>query len=126
MEIRVDKDIYSKQVLLKTAYAFSDRVYLHLSQDDNFWIIQWTDMPDQDVKPEMFENELLSQQLREELVERTKDVRTLLLSRAFASSALETNGQSDTAGFDDAKNAVKQVDDEEEKAADILKGWFDK
>ena len=123
MELRVDKSIYSKQVLLKTAYSFSDRAYLHLSQDDHSWIIQWTDMPDQEVKPEMFENEMLSQQLREELVEKTKDIRTLLLSRAFASSALEIEEDAGTA--DDA--AVELPDsDVEENATDILKGWFDK
>ncbi len=123
MELRVDKSIYSKQVLLKTAYSFSDRAYLHLSQDDHSWIIQWTDMPDQEVKPEMFENEMLSQQLREELVEKTKDIRTLLLSRAFASSALEI--EEDAGAADDA--AVELPDsDVEENATDILKGWFDK
>lgn len=123
MEIRVDKTIYSKQVLLKTAYSFSDRAYLHLSQDDHSWIIQWTDMPDQEVGPEMFENELLSQQLREELVEKTKNIRTLLLSRAFASSALEI--EEDTGVADDT--AVELLDsDVEEDSTDILKGWFDK
>ena len=123
MEIRVDKSIYSKQVLLKTAYSFSDRAYLHLSQDDHSWIIQWTDMPDQEVRPEMFENEMLSQQLREELVEKTKDIRTLLLSRAFASSALEI--KEEVGDIDDTAVEVPDFD-VEENAADILKGWFDK
>lgn len=123
MEIRVDKAIYSKQVLLKTAYSFSDRAYLHLSQDDYSWIIQWTDMPDQEVKPEMFENEMISQQLREELLEKTKDVRTLLLSRAFASSAMEIEKKT---GAIDNTTVEVPGSDMEENAADILKGWFDK
>lgn len=123
MEIRVDKSIYSKQVLLKTAYSFSDKAYLHLSQDNKSWIIQWTDMPDQTIKPEMFENEMLLQQLREELVEKTKDIRTLLLSRAFASSALEiesTDTNTPIITDDSMLNA-----DENVVAEDILKGWFD-
>ncbi len=123
MEIRVDKKIYSKQVLLKTAYCFSDRVYLHLSQDDQSWIIQWTDMPNQTIKPEMFENEMLSQQLREELVEKTKDVRTLLLSRAFASSALEIE-PTDTKPSINTDGDILNLDDDE-AVEDILKGWFD-
>lgn len=118
MEIRVDKSIYSKQVLLKTAYSFSDRAYLHLSQDNQSWIIQWTDMPDQTIKPEMFENEMLSQQLREELVEKNKDIRILLLSRAFASSALELESIDIPINTDN--NAEDDVPGE-----DILKGWFD-
>lgn len=122
MEIRVDKNIYSKQVLLKTAYSFSDRAYLHLSQDDQSWIIQWTNMPDQTIKPEMFETEMLSQQLREELVEKTKDVRTLLLSRAFASSVLDTES-TDTEISNNVDDSMLNVDDV--AAEDILKGWFD-
>ena len=123
MEFRVDKRIYSKQVLLKTAYGFTDKAYLHLSQDDQSWIIQWTNMPDHDVKPEMFENELLSQQLREELIEKTKDIRTLLLSRAFASSSLEIES------LDTEQQGDNTIDvsnnEEDENAAAILKGWFD-
>lgn len=124
MEIRVDKNIYSKQVLLKTAYSFSDRVYLHLSQDDQSWIVQWTNMPDQTIKPEMFENEMLSQQLREELVEKTKDVRTLLLSRAFASSVLEIESTEKEPLINTDDNMLNSED--EVVAEDILKGWFDK
>ena len=122
MEIRVDKSIYSKQVLLKTAYSFSDRVYLHLSQDDQSWIIQWTDMPGQTTKPEMFENEMLSQQLREELVEKTRDIRTLLLSRAFASSAMEIESTDTEPPIITDDN---MLDEDDVAAEDILKGWFD-
>lgn len=123
MEIRVDKSIYSKQVLLKTAYSFSDRAYLHLSQDDQSWIVQWTDMPDQTIKPEMFENEMLLQQLREELVEKTKDVRTLLLSRAFASSVLEIESTDTDAPINEDDSILHADDDRNDEA--ILKGWFD-
>ena len=123
MEIRADKSIYSKQVLLKTAYSFSDRVYLHLSQDNNSWIIQWTDMPDQTIKPNMFENEMILQQLREELLEKTKDVRTLLLSRAFASSALEIEQTDTETPINTDENMLIEEDDV--VAEDVLRGWFD-
>ena len=122
MEIRVEKSLYSKQVLLKTAYSFSDRAYLHLSQDDQSWIIEWTNMPDQTIKPEMFENEMLSQQLREELIEKTKDVRNLLLSRAFASSVLDTES-TNTETLNNVDDSVLNEDDV--AAEEILKGWFD-
>ena len=77
MEIRIDKRIYSREVLLKTAYSFIDRVYLHLSQDKDSWIVSWTNMPGQEVNSKIFENELISQQLRSELISRTKDIRKL-------------------------------------------------
>ena len=123
MEIRVDKSLYSKQVLLKTAYSFSDKAYLHLSQDDQSWIVQWTDMPGQTIKPEMFENEMLLQQLREEIVKKTRDIRTLLLSRAFASSALEIES-TDTNTPINVDDSMLNADDNV-VAEDILKGWFD-
>lgn len=125
MEIKVDKSIYSKQVLLKTAYSFSDRVYLHLSQNDCSWIIQWTNMQGQQLTPEMFENELISQQLREDLIEKTKDIRKLLLSRAFASSIIEINPPTTNASISDNIEVLSDIEDNDENAADILKGWFD-
>lgn len=123
MEIRIDKNIYSKEVLLKTAYSFTDRAYLHLSQDENSWIITWTNMPNKDVNPELFENEMISQQLRAELVSKTTDIRKLLLARAFASSALEMNvtGKNESEG-----ERTEPIDEEtEEDEGKILKGWFD-
>ena len=123
MEIKVDKSIYSKQVLLKTAYSFSDRVYLHLSQDSRSWIIQWTNMPGQTIEPEKFENELLSQQLREEIIEKSKDIRILLLSRAFASSAMILDHDDFKTSVD--ANTDNNIEDEKENEATILKGWFD-
>lgn len=123
MEIRIDKGIYSREVLLKTAYSFTDKAYLHLSQDDSSWIISWTNMPDHEVNPEMFENEMISQQLRVEIVRKTKDIRKLLLSRAFASSVLEmTNAD---VSESEEKGIALSDEGEEENAMDILKGWFD-
>ena len=123
MEIRIDKGIYSREVLLKTAYSFTDKAYLHLSQDDSSWIISWTNMPDHEVNPEMFENEMISQQLRAEIVRKTKDIRKLLLSRAFASSVLEmTNAD---VSESEEKGIALSDEGEEENAMDILKGWFD-
>ena len=123
MEIRIDKNIYSKEVLLKTAYSFTDRAYLHLSQDENSWIITWMNMPNKDVKPEIFENEMISQQLRAELVSKTTDIRKLLLARAFASSALEMNV---TGKYESEGERTEPIDEETEgDEGKILKGWFD-
>ena len=122
MEIRIDKGIYSREVLLKTAYSFTDKAYLHLSQDDSSWIISWTSMPGYEVNPDMFENEMIAQQLRADIVGKTKDIRKLLLSRAFASSVLEMTN-SDIS--ESEEKGIVLSDEGEENATDILKGWFD-
>ena len=124
MIIKVSKEIYSKEVLLKTAYSFTDKAYLHLSQDADCWIVSWTKMKDLEINPMAFENELIAQQLRYELIDKTKDIRKLLLSRAFASSVMELPAE-ESLDFANENKAVLFQDDIEENEAEILKGWFD-
>ena len=119
MNIVVDKSIYSKEVLLKTAYSFTEKAYLHLSQTDDNWIIDWTDKDDNSVSSQDFENELISQQLREELLEKTADIRKLVLARAFASTIIEENED-----IDPDRNSILS-DEESSYDERILKGWFD-
>ena len=37
-----NKEIYSREALLKAAYTFTDHAYLHLSQDKDNWIISFS------------------------------------------------------------------------------------
>lgn len=122
MEIVIDKGIYSREVLLRTAYSFTDRAYLHLEQNESSWIVSWTNMQGHDLNPGIFENELIMQQLRAELVSKTMDIRKVLLARAFASSALEL-APGDSAKIEEEINALN--DDIEEDETEIMKGWFD-
>ena len=122
MEIVIDKGIYSREVLLRTAYSFTDRAYLHLEQNESSWIVSWTNMQGHDLNPGIFENELIMQQLRTELVSKTMDIRKVLLARAFASSALEL-APGDSAKIEEEINAPN--DDIEEDETEIMKGWFD-
>ncbi len=112
MEIQVDKSIYSKDVLLKTAYTFMDRVYIHLGQTEINWVVSWTNKEGINIKPEEFENELIQQQLRFDLLEQTKDIRKIVLARAYASTIIDKN---------DSVNEKTEQSDE----PDILKGWFE-
>ena len=89
MDIKLDKNIYSKDVLLKTAYAFTDKAYLHLSQDAENWIIHWTNKDNAGVSEQDFENEMIAQQLRESLLLKSSDIRKLILARAYASTLIE-------------------------------------
>ena len=114
--LQLDQQLYSKEVLLKTAYSFTDRVYLHLAQDGNGrWLVSWTCKEGCELRPEAFENELIAQELRSGLLEKTAEVRKLILARAFASTVV------DTAGAPEAAAPAEAPDDPQ----DILKGWFD-
>ena len=119
MTICVDKLLYSREVLLKTAYSFTDKVYLHLSQNDTEWVVSWVPKEESDISPNEFENELISQQIRLHLLEKTADIRKLVLARAFASTIID-----DQRTLADEISELEEVT--EESKTDILKGWFDK
>lgn len=123
MQIKIDKSIYNKEVLLKTAYTFTDRAYIHLSQDDSSWIIEWTTKKDEELLPEEFENEAISQQLRFHLIESAGDIRKIILARAFASSIVEASEILDNpqTSFEESAYNANELDTEES----ILKGWFE-
>lgn len=83
------KELYSKAALLKAAFLFTSRAYVHLDSDDSGWIVELRPKegfpaPDCDE----FDNEMLLQATREVVYERTKTVRELLVARAMASSVI--------------------------------------
>ncbi len=119
MKIVLDNTIYSKEVLLKTAYCFTDKAYLHLSREVNHWIVEWTDKEDSNISASDFENELIVQQLREELIQKTADIRKLVLARAFASTIIDNSEHEESIGSAE-QTAMESSEDER-----ILKGWFD-
>ena len=112
-KLLLSKSLYTKLSLLKTAYSFTGRAYLHLSQDNESWIVEWKNKND-DILPDEFENELIQQQLRLEILDKTADIRKLLLARALASTVLESPK--------DAKaSSSASVDSHTD---DILESWF--
>lgn len=111
-----EKALYDKRALIKAAYAFTDRVYIHLSQTEKTWRVSWTPKAEQKLRQEEFENELIVQQLRLQLVQDNEDIRKILLGRAMASTIVEMpEGQ-----------AVPQIRaGERSNQEDILKDWFE-
>lgn len=122
-EIKVDKSIYSLDVLLKTAFSFTDRIYLHLAQDEKSWIISWKAKDEVSIDAEEFENELIMQQLRERITEKTAEVRKLLLARAFSSSIIEAG--EDRPAESDSENPFRKELEREYDSSNVMKGWFD-
>ena len=113
-KIILDKRVYEKNALLKAAFSFIDRVYIHITQDAEKWYIEWEDKEGYLLDYKEFENEAIRQQLVYDLNRETKEIRTILLGRAMASTMIEIDSD------DKENNYANEVEDER-----ILKGWFD-
>ena len=112
MELSFSKSIYGKIPLLKAVYQFTDQIYFHLQQNQENWIVTWRSKEGVNLSPEVFENELIRQQLREELLKENQQLRTVLLARALASTVVEIP--------DTFKGEAPSF-----SADSVLKGWFE-
>lgn len=112
--MKYSKEIYDKDVLVKAAYSLSDTAYFHLDADEKYYLVEIVpkDSNDHSEYEKRFENELLAQQTRKIVINKTKNIRELIAARALSSTIVELGDEEaepkDT-GFD-AKN--------------ILKDWF--
>ena len=119
MELAFSKGLYYKCALLKAAYTFTEVTYQNLSQDDKNWYVSWHNKPGETLTSESFENALIEQQLRKELLRESRDLRTVLLARAMASTLVETSQTADETLSNPAVSADTPFSN------DILKGWFE-
>lgn len=115
MQIKLNKELYPKEVVLKTADFFVDKYYMSLDTDNKYYLID-IEGKDGNIQTDIekqFINEALVQSARYSVMQQTKNIRELILGRALASTIID---DSDT-GF---------VDDENINSEDILHNWFDK
>lgn len=83
-----DMKLYTKDVIIKTAYSFIDRYFVHLDIVDNKYkidIIAKDNESEEDIRNKL-NNEIILQLARFTVSARTCEVRQLILGRAFASS----------------------------------------
>lgn len=114
--LKFNRELYSKTALLKAAYFFTDRAYLHLDADNAYYYVAITSKPEMPpVSEEEFENEMLAQSVRHEIYLQTRNIRELLLARAMSTS-LVTKKEVVT------EDPVHEAPFDEDK---ILKDWFD-
>ena len=116
-ELRYNKELYSKIALIKAAYNFTDRAYLHLDADEKYYYVFLSEKTgNKEITSEDFENEILAQSARHEIYKKTKNIRELMLARAVA-----------TSGVADCNEKVENVSETENKFSEeeILKDWFD-
>lgn len=115
MKLYYSKDLYSKMALLKAAYSFVDIAYIHLDTNEKNYIVEITQKEEStiDLKQE-FDNEMLTQAIRDTVYKSTKNIRELLVARSLASTVISN--------FDLTEEPLK----DSFKENDILKDWFDK
>lgn len=108
------KELYDREVLLKTAFAFTDSMYLHLDSKDNYWLVSLCSKSNEneEVMYFKFENELIAQQTRLLVTKRTEKIRKVIVARALSSTIVNS--------FDELAK-----DNDIYNADDILKDWFE-
>lgn len=112
------KELYPKSALLKAAYNFTDRAYVHLDASaDHYTVTLHAKKNEADVSEDEFVNEMLCQSVRCSVYEQTKNIRELLTARAIASTVIIQPQLTDN---------ISNHSFTGEKAQDILTDWFDK
>lgn len=113
--MKFSKELYPKVALIKAAYNYTDRAYLHLDSDDNYYYVSIESKEsEEEIKKEEFVNEMLTQSVRHEVYLQTKNIRELLLARAMATSLIMNEQVENT----------DECQDNEFSESDILKDWF--
>ena len=113
---KYSKEIYSKEALLKAAYAFTDKWYIHLETDDSHYAVQLYSKDDlQQITDadsyKKFENELIAQQTRFVVSKNTRQIREMIVARALSSTMI-----GEIEDFADDYDESKDV---------VMKDWFD-
>ena len=113
--LKFNKELYSKISLIKAAYNYTDRAYLHLDADETYYYVNLESKPgEEEISEQEFTNEMLTQSIRHEVYSQTKNIRELLLARAMATSVV----------LKDEQSKVPDISDAEYSEDEILKDWF--
>ena len=116
IKMKFRKELYPKIVVLKAAYNFTDRAYLHLDADDSYYYVDLTEKAGENITENEFENEMLAQSVRHEIYLQTKTIRELLLARAMATTVITDREM--------AEEQITGAEDNGFEESDILKDWF--
>ena len=119
MVVRINQEVYSKDIVLKTCFIFIEDYYFQIDIEDNYWVVI-IESKDHDSHRDIvneFWNELLEQQCRTIVSSKTKNIRELILTRALYSSYIEQEELSDEDSDEDS--------DEEYELDSIARDWFE-
>ena len=114
MRIKLSKEMYEKEAIIKAAYLFTDRFYMELDSDEKYYYVDMNSKENAEnaLLEQDFVNEVLVQTTRLHISMQTKNIREMIIGRALASTII-----------DDKDNGF--VDDDSINAEDILNNWFD-
>lgn len=122
--MRFAKELYPKIALIKSAYSFTDRAYVHLDADETHYIVSIRAKEGfQEVTEDEFSNEMLAQCARHEVYLQTKTLRELLVARAMASTVIELPDE--TYAAIDMEGYSSAAQEDEAQASEILADWFE-
>ena len=112
------RSLYPKEAVMKAAYHFIDRAYIHVDCSANEYIVELTGKSGKDVEAvaREFENELLSQTVRYQVFLQTHVLREVLMARAMSS----------TITGDDTELKSADVPEKLDDLENILTDWFKK
>lgn len=116
--LKFKKELYPKEAVMKAAYHFIDKSYIHVDFSDGDYIIEIiskSENKDDSIALE-FENELLAQAVRYQVYTQTHTIREILMARAMSSTMTGSNSE------------LEQVASPEgtENLESILTDWFEK
>lgn len=118
-EFRVLKSVYTPEAIMKAAYMFLDRAYIHFQEDNCSWIVQLTSKEEElpENIDQEFENTLLAERVREITYRKTSDLRKIILARAMASSVVSHGNVL-------KKIEALQTEQNNDELLNILTDWF--
>ena len=109
------KQIYTKEVLLKSAYSFTDECFIHLDCDEKNYFVELklkNNTENEDIYYR-FENELVAQETRRIVSEKTKVLREMIVARSLSSTIIN-------------KDPELEAYEGDYNADNILVDWFEK
>lgn len=115
---RFSKELYDRNVIIKSAYLFTDKYYIHIDTDQEAFIVTFISK-ESNIADEVemrYENELIAEQTRVLINEKTRNLRELIAARALSSTIIDTHLENDT--NDESGNGQIFA------ASDILQDWF--
>ena len=112
------KELYDRNVIIKSAYLFTDKYYIHIDADQEAYFVEFTSKTGEasDNIEQLYENELIAEKTRIIINDKTKDLRELIAARALASTIIDIESK-------DELDEIKTIEDF--SAFNILRDWFE-
>jgi len=88
MVLTYSKELYTKNILFKTCYKFTEKAYIHLDSNETSYVVSvFPKDPDDATDYALeFANQIIEETNREIVIEQTKNIRQILFARSMAST----------------------------------------